>query len=164
VRSIERDEDILRHVVGFRLGGQNALSDAHDARVFRAEEALESRRERTGGMSRRPGSFSSARGQRHGRRSLHTPIEHRGRAGCDSPPILHPGRAPLERPAGRTAKSGTALAPNDFVPRGSAPLNRVGQAPTRSPSEAKQRLDQKAANKKGRANARRIQSKKAEEA
>jgi len=44
-----------------------------------------------------------------------------------------------------------------------APQNRIGQPPTRSPREAKQRLDEKAATKKGNANKRRIELKEAEE-
>jgi len=49
------------------------------------------------------------------------------------------------------------------VPSPATPRNRAGQPPTRSPREAKKRLDEKAATKKGSANKRRIHSKEAEE-
>jgi len=48
------------------------------------------------------------------------------------------------------------------VPSDPAPRNGAGQPPTRSPREAKQRLDEKAATKKGSANKRRIQRKEEE--
>src|SRR5205807_8742985 len=72
------------------------------------------------------------------------------------------GQRPTERPVG-TRRLAPHLRLRGLVPSPATPRNRACQPPTRSPREAKKRLDEKAATKKGSANKRRIHSKEAEE-
>src|SRR5207249_9040935 len=96
--SIERNEYVLGDILRLGLIGEHAMGDTDYARVLGSEKALERRRERISYMpcpARDACPF--ARGQRHGRRGLHIPVEHHGAVRCDSREASHPHGCPIYR-------------------------------------------------------------------